>query len=379
MDGRYESAAMSHHLPTLLHVYPTFELGGAQRRFIQLANHFGRDYRHVIVSLNGGAGAFKMLRDDLDARMIAIPHPKEDTWRSVGIFRNVLRELRPDLLVTSNWGSIEWAIANFDGRIPHLHMEDGFGPEEATRQLPRRVWTRRLLLRRSTVMLPSMTLYRIASEIWRIPARCLVHVPNGIDCARFTPEADPDFANSLGIADGEPVIGTVAVLRAEKNLRRLLDAFALVLPQRRARLVIVGDGPERTALELYAAERGIAEQVTFTGACAAPERILPSFDIFSLSSDTEQMPISLLEAMAAGCAAAATDVGDVRRILAEENHPFVVPKDPERLAQSLLRLLESPETRRIAGAANARRARQVFGQETMFAAYRKLYTGRPMN
>ena len=60
--------------------------------------------------------------------------------------RSVLGRLRPDLLLTYNWGAIEWAIANRLPRLPHLHMEDGFGPEERDRQLPRRVLARRLLL-----------------------------------------------------------------------------------------------------------------------------------------------------------------------------------------------------------------------------------------
>ena len=366
---------MKHAIPTLLHVYPSFDLGGAQRRFVQLANHFGGEYRHLIISLKGGSGAFALLGAGVEARMLDIGPSPGGTWNCVRKYRRILDRLRPDLLVTSNWGSIEWAIANLDGHVPHLHMEDGFGPEEASRQLPRRVWTRRLVLRRSTVMLPSETLYRLAREVWRLPARRLVFVPNGIDCARFTPSPDPAFAGALGLAGDRPVIGTVAVLRPEKNLIRLLDAFALVLRQHDAQLVIVGDGPERARLEAQARALAIGERVLFTGSCASPERLLPSFDVFALSSDTEQMPISLLEAMAAGRAAAATDVGDVCRILAGENLPFVVPPDAGRLGDALLQLLSDPAARRKIGAANAARARDCFDQQAMFAAYRKLYAG----
>ena len=75
------------------------------------------------------------------------------------------------LLVTSNWGSIEWAIANLDSRVRHLHLEDGFGPEETDRQLLRRVCTRFLVLRRSTVVVPSRTLYAVAGMSGASPHR----------------------------------------------------------------------------------------------------------------------------------------------------------------------------------------------------------------
>jgi glycosyltransferase involved in cell wall biosynthesis len=362
-------------VPTLLHIYPTFDLGGAQRRFVQLANHFGGRFRHLIVSMDGASGAFHLLDRQIDAEMVSVSRRASDTWGSVRTFRKVLKTLRPDLLVTSNWGSIEWAMANLDGGIRHLHMEDGFGPEEAERQIPRRVWTRRLLLRRSTVMLPSLTLFRLAREVWRLPERVLVHVPNGIDCQRFSPVIDAAYAASFGISADCPVIGTVAALRPEKNVGRLFDAFALVCRSHRAQLVIVGDGPQRGLLEARAVALGIADRVIFTGACSSPERLLPSFSVFALSSDTEQMPLSLLEAMAAGRAVVATDVGDVRQMLSSENAPFVVLKDATQMANAIIRLLEDRDLRESSGSANMRRAKDVFDETKMFFSYQKLYGG----
>jgi len=362
---------------TLLHVFPAFAIGGAQMRLVQLANHFGRRYRHVIVSMNGNIEAFARLSGDLDVRLMDVPVVPGRTWPNLVTYRRVLKEVRPDLLVTSNWGSIEWALANCDGRWPHLHTEDGFGPEEAAGQLPRRVWTRRLALRHATVLLPSLTLYAIARTIWRLASRRLRHVPNGVDCRRFGIPADPAFAGTLGLTGDEPVVGTVAALRAEKNLVRLLEAFAEVARRRPARLVVVGDGVEMAALKSRASELKVAHQVVFTGACAAPERLLPSFAVFALSSDTEQMPISVLEAMAAGRPVAATDVGDVRIMLSEENRPFVVAKDAARLADAIDALLDNPDHARRIGAANAARAGEMFDQSLMFDAYRGLFDGAP--
>ena len=362
---------------TILHVFPSFDMGGAQMRFIRIANHFGARWRHIIVALDGTSGAFGRLLPEVSARLLQVPVRSGETLSNLGTYRHVLRELKPDLLVTSNWGSIDWALANLDGLVRHLHTEDGFGPDETVRQRPRRVWTRRLALRRATILVPSRGLYAAARDLWRLPRRHLAYVPNGIDCQRFARPPDPAHAARLGLGEGDPIIGTVAALRPEKNLGRLLEAFALVLAGRPARLAIIGDGPERARLAERAAALGLGKRVVFTGADDAPERLLPSFQVFALSSDTEQMPLSLLEAMAAGLPAAATDVGDVAAMVAPANRPHIVARDAGALALALHSLLADPAAAAAIGAANAARARAEFDQPRMFAAFEQLYDGLP--
>ena len=124
---------------TLLHVFSTFAVGGPQVRFATLANRFGGDYRHLVIAMDGGTGCIELLRNDLDLRLLEAP-PRNQTLPSrVAAYRRLLAAHHPDLLVTSNWGSIEWALADFDGTVPHLHLEDGFNPDEAQRQHVRRI------------------------------------------------------------------------------------------------------------------------------------------------------------------------------------------------------------------------------------------------
>lgn len=366
-------ASGAHAPPTLLSVFATFAVGGPQVRFAALANHLGDGMRHLIVAMDGVTAARERLSPALDVTFprMAIRHGA--TFGNVPAFRRALRDWRPDLLLTHNWGSLEWAMANLlPPRVRHIHLEDGFGPEERDRQLKRRVYMRRLLLRRSTVVLPSRTLARIAAETWRLPCARLHYIPNGIDLGRF----DVPPATFPGTS---PVVGTVAALRREKNLPRLLRAFAIARADAPALLVIVGDGPERAGLERLAAELGVSECVIFTGHVSEPAPLIAGFDLFALSSDTEQMPISLIEAMAARLPVAATDVGDVRRMLSRENSDFIVPRDEAALAVAMRALLAAPDLRAQLGAANRARAEAEFDQRLMFARYAALFAGGPEN
>lgn len=366
---------MGSQIRTLLHVFPSFAVGGAQMRFVRLANHFGSRYRHRIISMDGIAGAFDRLDSALDAKIVPIENRRGKALENLLVFRRTLGALRPDLLVTSNWGTIEWVAASFGSRIPHLHMEDGFGSDELERQLSRRVWARRILLRASSLVVPSATLHSIARDIWKLPENRILHIPNGVDCDRFGGKPDDDLIAAFGITRKLPVVGAVSPLRREKNLSRLIDAFAQVILLRPAQLVIVGDGPERVSLEAQANQLGLTGHVVFTGFCPTPEKVLPAFSISAVSSDTEQMPLAVLEAMASGRALAATSVGDIQYMLARENHPFIVEKNTTKLAEAILDLIDDPTRAAFIGAANARRAREVFDQRRMFAAYGALFDG----
>lgn len=358
--------------PLLLHVFPSFAVGGAQVRFAALANRYGTRWRHAVVALDGEAGCAARLLHDVRFELLPAPTPRGAGFarRIMGI-RRMLRRLRPALLVTSNWGSIEWAIARLAlPGLPHLHLEDGFGPEERARQLPRRVLTRRLALRFSQVAVPSLTLGRIARDIWRLPEARVRYIPNGVDLARFTP---PIARGVLDFGGDGPVIGTAAALRPEKNMGRLLRAFALLQESGdAARLLILGDGPERPRLEALAANLGIARRVHFQGHVSEPAAMYRAMDLFCLSSDTEQMPFALLEAMASGLAVASTDVGDVAAMLPRESRAHVVPPDDAALAGALRCLVRDPTLRRGLGQANRARAERDFDQETMFETHAAL-------
>jgi glycosyltransferase involved in cell wall biosynthesis len=359
----------------LLHVFSTFAVGGPQTRFATLADRLGRKYHHAIVSMSGRTEAASLLSDRVAYTLVPIRNTKRNPMANIRRFGKDLRRLKPDVLVTYNWGSLEWAIGNrFGPKLEHIHIEDGFGPDETERRFKRRIWLRRVGLKRTrAIVVPSRNLERIAIGEWRFPPSQVVYVPNGIDIARFataTPEADWVFEKKAG----ELIVGTCAALRPEKNLGRLIRAFA-ACNAANTRLVICGDGQERAGLEAAAKADRVADRVVFTGYLSQPEKAFAGFDVFAMSSDTEQMPYALLEAMAGGLPAVATDVGDIKSIVAAVNAPYIVPaQDEAALTGALRTLLKEPALRERLGVANKAKAVGEFSLDQMVETYDRLFS-----
>jgi glycosyltransferase involved in cell wall biosynthesis len=115
-------------------------------------------------------------------------------------------------------------------------------------------------------------------------------------------------------------------------------------------------------------------RIEFRGHCEEPWKVLEKADIFCLSSDTEQMPLSVLEAMAAGLPVVSTDVGDVRRILAFENRRFVVKKSEEgQYYIKLKELIKDIDLRKKIGIANQRECQKFYSKIEMLKNYENLY------
>ena len=362
---------------SLLHVFPSFGIGGVPLRIGRVINHFGNQFRHTIVALDGNLDAAGQLSRDAEISLMTPARRKLGTVYNTISAALTLRRVEPDLLITYNWGSIEWAIAN---RIlpsaRHIHFEAGFGKEEADIQLRRRVLCRRWALARcARVVVPSRRLEQIARNNWRLPADIVSYLPNGVDVERFAVPAR-DTVPGFSRRSGELIVGTLAPLRPEKNIGRLLRVFAMLDTVSPARLVVAGDGAERGALERLAQELGIAGRIAFTGR-VPPESVLGSFDVFALSSDTEQMPNAVLEAMAAGLPVASVDVGDIKSMVSEDNQDFIVARDDSAgFAAAIERLLREPATRVRLGHENRRRAIAEFSLQQMFDGYSELFLGR---
>lgn len=344
---------------------------------MRLMNAWGPRVEHIIVSGEPAAmGASRLI-----ARQVSAHFPQDFpalTGRpSPGRLKVLAKAMQGhDLVCTYNWGAMDVVMAHrlfADAyRLPPLvHHEDGFNEDEATRLNPKRNLYRRAALGRAArVIVPSTGLEWIAREAWHLPAGRVTRIPNGIDTAAFAIPPDPS-ALPIGKGEGTCWVGTLAGLRAVKRLPDLVAASAKLPPE--WHLVICGEGPERAAILAAAEAHGMAGRVYLPGN-VDPARVVGLFDIFALSSASEQFPLSVVEAMAAGLPVAATDVGDIRAILAPDNAALLTaPNDPHSLGEALATLAADPGLRARLGAANAARARTEFDFAAMQACYESVY------
>ncbi|HET9629184.1 MAG TPA: glycosyltransferase family 4 protein [Novosphingobium sp.] len=363
----------------VLHLHSGFDAGGKELRAVRLMNLFGPGVAHSVVSAQPGAlGAAAAV-----APGIAVAYPDDFPPLNgpvrLGRLARIARAMAGhDLVLTYNWGAMDAVMAHtlFSQVLklpPLVHHEDGFNEDEAGRLKTSRNWYRRIGLgRASGLIVPSQRLERIALETWHQPAWRVRRIANGIPTGAYSARPRPDALPRIIKRPGELWLGTLAGLRAVKNLPRLVRAFA-GLPEE-WQLVIVGEGPEREAIRNTAIELGIGHRVHLPGFAPDPASVLGLFDLFALSSDSEQFPISVVEAMAAGLAVVAPAVGDVAAMVAPENAPAIVaPGDDGNLAAALAELAADPARRARIGKANRARARAEFDEGAMLEAYRAAY------
>jgi L-malate glycosyltransferase len=359
-----------------LHIFPNFGPGGMELRVTRIINGMGPAVRHTIVALLGNYDAREFIDRGIRVDCPAPPQ-KRGLLPYVRDLRSMLQHADPDLLLTYNWGAMDALLSAWTtGFRPIVHHECGFGSEESVSLKPVRVLARRILLPRTfAVAVTSRTLREISVRQFKLPPGKVHWIRTGIDEERFRPGLTRDWRRQAGVGDDELLFGFVGVLRAEKNLRFLLRAFtAARIPK--ARLALVGDGPERPMLEQVVREEGIGEQVFFSGRVPDTARCLAAFDVFVLSSCTEQTSNALLEAMACGLPAISTDVGDSSEMLGNIGSPVIVPSgDLPAYTNALTVLAYSPELRERLGVANRQRCLENYRLERMVREYEALYEG----
>ncbi|MBT8136294.1 MAG: glycosyltransferase, partial [Gammaproteobacteria bacterium] len=331
----------------------------------------GADCSHSIVALDGRTDAAAL------AAGVQLEFPRFNPARGPVATARGLRALlmreNPDLLLSYNWGAIDAAIAARSlGWRRLVHHEDGFNLDEAHRLKARRNWLRRLVLAPYDVVVPSSGLLEIAEKTWHLSR---VHfIANGINADSFScePALGAAFRVQHGIAPDAVVVGAVGHLRPVKNYQRLLRVVAAVNAP--LKLVFVGDGAERQDLERLAATLGV--NPCFTGHIDDLRGAYSAFDVLAISSDSEQQPVSLLEAMAAGLSVCSTDVGDVRATLPAGGEGFLVPLGPSvetELAGVLEKLVGDSALRARLGAANREHVVDNYTEAAMQAAYARVY------
>ena len=340
--------------------------GGAERWFMDAALGLrARGHRVLSVGRPGSAWSLRCVEAGIPTRTTEMRGDLPfNEARAVAFWA---REERVDVLLTKLHKGIRISglAAKFLKRVPVVAF---MGLVEVKRGLRYRL-TYALFLDRVLTLTPRMKQGILA--VGGVPGERIGVVASGVDPAAYEVPAPlrEEARLSLGASPGEPLVVAMGRLHEQKRMDLLLDAFARVLPRvPAARLAVVGIGSLREELEAKARALGVAGRVSFPGFRADIAPVLAAGDLFALSSDDEGLPYVVLEAMAAGRAVAATEVGSVGDLVVNGVTGRLVPRgDAPALAAAMAGLLLDDAARARMGAAGRERARTVFPLERSIA------------
>ncbi len=367
--------------PLIVHVLYRLDTGGMERIVVSLINATCDRYRHAVIALTG----FGVLRGEIDNTATAClsleKKPGKD-WPCYWRLWRALRALKPDLVQTYNVGTLDLApavkLAGVRRLIHAEHGRDATDPKgENSKYLRLRRWMAPLIDRYVAVA-PDLQSWLVDRA--RIRRSKVVYIANGIDAAAFnvTPAASTtrrllgDFA-----PPGTVLVGHVARLDKVKDQAGLISAFKLLRDATGhpdCRLIIAGEGPQRSELERQIAELELVGTVRLLGNRGDVPELLTECDVFALSSIAEGMPVTILEAMAARLPVVATDVGSVALVVEAGITGTLVPAgDPHALAEALRAYAVDATLRRQHGDAGCARVAAQFSLSAMVTAYVTLY------
>jgi glycosyltransferase involved in cell wall biosynthesis len=351
----------------ILHVVPGLGPGGMELAMAQVISGLNDDgIRHSIACLKGEPEIADRLPE---ATVIYCFHARPNEPQLPFRLARLVRKLRPDVIHARNWGA--WPDMAL-GRLfawPFVPMIFSFHGLGQAGYMP---WRRRMA---SKILVHAMThLFTVSRqsrdmlvEHWGWPKDRTEVIPNGVDTRRFSPCTGP--------RSDRLVIGSVGNLRTVKNHALILKACArLVAEGVELEIRIAGEGDQREPLTRLAESLGLSYRLQLNGLTEDVPGFLNGLDIFVLSSDSEQHPNALNEAMACGIASIGTRVGCVENLLDGGRCGRIIgPGDVDGLAMALRELVSDESFCRNVAEAGLKHVRSHYSLDVMLGRYRKLY------
>ena len=353
------------------------EFGGAEQVLVNLMA--GLDRRRWQAALfyheSPGISPLVLAAKDLSLRVRAIPPMPlgvRGAWRVITLAREI-RSQRPAVFhanltwpLSSKYGLFAAMLARVPVVIAVLHAFVDFPYTAATR-----LQLRLLASRIDGYLTVSHDLANRMRRTFNLPKGKVQVIHNGIPADKYIRTDNPNLRAKFSGPSGCPVILTAARLVEQKGLSNLLQAVARV-PE--AVFLLAGDGPLRSALEEQARSLGVDDRVIFLGYRKDIRELLSACDIFVLPSVYEGLPLSILEAMAAGKAVVASHTGGIgEAVIHGETGLLVTPADPYQLAGSIRSLLADPQLAHRFGEAGRERLRREFTVDRMVEQYASTY------
>src|SRR5229473_1074369 len=378
----------SHAVPTVsalehasrlrvLHVISYMGRGGAEMGILKLIAGLGEEFEQRICTTRGFDADF--VRSSFSEGKMYVAG-SSDLKLQFPLFRlvRIMRQYRPHIVHTRNWGAIEAvAAAKLAGVPVVVHSEHGYEVDMfAGLPMRRRIFRRAAYGMADAIFAVTRELRNFhAQQAWIQPERMGVMF-NGVDTQRFAPCCESRIAmrKELGLPEKSFVVGAVGRLVPIKDHQTLLKAAALLSKSGiDVHVLLVGSGPERAKLKALAAE-ALEGRVCFAGDSSRVPELLNAIDVFAQPSLGEGMSNTLLEAMACGLPVLATNVGGNPEIIENNlNGCLFTPGDAEWLADRLKLLARDPAIVHQLGTAARNRAMESFSLSRMLETYRSFY------
>lgn len=366
--------------PLIAHIVYSFRVGGLENGVVNLINRMPDDvFRHVVIAMTDCDPEFAS-RFSRPVECIALHKPPGHGFRLYRPMYALLRRLRPAIVHTRNIAALEMTVPAWLSRVPvRLHSEHGRDLDELGGKAGRfrliRAMHRPFVSRYIAL---SGQLERYLMDEVGANRQHVTRICNGVDTVRFQPAGTTARPPGWPFPPDVSVFGTVGRLQPVKAQVDLVRAFAALrarypVEAASARLVIVGDGPERAAIQAAIRDADLDGHVWLPGARADVAACMQAMNVFVLPSLTEGISNTILEAMACGVPVIATDVGGNPELVeAGRTGLLVSPGEPAALADAMFRMMCKQTADRM-GRAARERIEQQFSLDVMVARYRQVY------
>ena len=371
--------------PLVAHVMFRFDIGGLENGVVNLINHMPSEaFRHVVISLTEITDFRKrIVRDDVEFIALAKP-PGHVFWIYPRLFR-LFRRLRPAIVHSRNLAAMEVVVPALLAGVPvRIHSEHGRDIDDLDGASKKHQWLRRLYAPFVTQFIAlSRDLENYLTSKVGVRKDKVVQIYNGVDTGRFYPASTrtsipgcPFDASSCWL------VGTVGRMQAVKDQPTLARAFIRMVElapalRDRLRLVMIGDGPLRQAVQTLLAQAGLEDIAWLPGERNDVPDVLRGLDCFVLPSLAEGISNTILEAMATSLPIIATDVGGNGELIdTGRNGELVPPDDPETMARMMLVFAtDTPRAQEIARNGYSD-VLDRFSQMAMVKRYQHVYEGQ---
>ncbi len=360
---------------TVIHFTDTNGFGGAEQMLLTILGGLDRRRWKPVLMHHGEPGAVRL---EAQARKLGVETravPRMQGKRGVARLPGFVKRLRQEHAAVFH-AHLTWPLACTYGLVGAALA--GIPAIIATQHCFVPIQSRRLILMQKLVSAVVDRYIAVSEEMARgLRPVCLFSrrkvqvIHNGISLLQFSRPAGMTLQAVPSRATGRPIVLTISRLDRPKGLSDLLAAAALVPG---SIFLLAGEGRERAALEEQARTLGVADRVLFLGHRDDVPDLLAACDVFVLPSHYEGLPISVLEAMAAGKPVIATAVGGTKEVVLNDDTGLLVPpRDPPALARAIRAILSDPAFAKRLASAGTLRVRSEFRAETMVERTGQLY------